>query len=173
MTVDSEHPGNALVQMRAEAEIIDALADARRIKLVKKPPKIELAGGVHIEVDAATLDEGIVVEAYAHQGTLKGGQRKKIAQDVLKLALLKAQPGRTGTTAIIVFASQDAHDSISGWVLQAAKTFDVNLAVVDIPDTLRADILRAQTRQVMVSIDEVADDVSLEVGVAHDSGEHQ
>jgi hypothetical protein len=161
MATDSEHKGNAIVQMRAEAEIVKALATERKIELVK-PLKIPLAGGVHIEVDAATPDGSIVVEAYAHQGTLKGGQRKKIAQDILKLALLRKEPGHEGTTAIIVFASKEAHDSVSGWVLQAAKAFDVEFLVVDIPPELRDEILRAQGHQMMVSIDEVADDVALE-----------
>jgi hypothetical protein len=162
MAAGSEHLSRSDVQTRAEAEIVEALAAELKIELVQKPPDIQLAGGVHIEVDAATPDGTTVVEAYARQGTLMGGQLKKIAEDILKLALLKKEPGREGTTAIIVFASQEAHDSISGWVLQAAKTFGVWLLVVDISSKLRDEILRAQGHQVMVNIDQVADDVALE-----------
>jgi hypothetical protein len=78
-----------------------------------------------IEVDAATADRSTVVEAYARQGKLKGAQLKKIAQDILKLALLKRQPGHERTETIIAFASQEAHDSISGWLQEAAAEFGV------------------------------------------------
>jgi hypothetical protein len=76
-------------------------------------------------VDAATADRSTVVEAYARQGKLKGAQLKKIAQDILKLALLKRQPGHERTETIIAFASQEAHDSISGWLQEAAAEFGV------------------------------------------------
>jgi hypothetical protein len=53
---------------------------------------------------------------------------------VLKLALLKSESGREGTRAVITFASQEARDSISGWIQQAAITFSIELVVVEIPD---------------------------------------
>ena len=146
----------------AEEEIVVALALARRITLIRKPGRIMLDGGVHIEVDAATEDQTVVVEAYARQGRLKGAQPKKVAQDILKLALLKREPGREHTEAIIAFASNEARDSISGWLNQAAKRFDIQLEVVDVPQELRDRILRAQSRQVMVNLDQVADDVGIE-----------
>ncbi len=146
------------MQQRAETEIVASLAKFRGITFGPNP-RIALSGGVTIEVDAATTDGSIVVEAYARQGRLKGAQFKKIAQDILKLALLKQEPGRELTEAIIAFASQEAHDSIAGWVRQAAKTFGVDLVVVDISHALRAEIRHAQQRQVMVNLDQIADDV--------------
>ncbi len=128
--------------------------------LQQQPGKIGLQGGVSIEVDAATDNGRIVVEAYARQGRLKGAQIKKVAQDIPKLALLKREKDREQTEAIIAFASQEAHDSITGWLRQAAKSFGVELKVVPIPEALRKDILMAQGRQVMVTVDEVADDVA-------------
>ena len=107
----------------------------------------------------AQIDESVVVEAYAHQGKLKGAQSKKIAQEILKLALLKREVGRENTQTIVALASQEARDSITGWLLQAAVAFDVQLRVVDVPQKLRDAILQAQVRQVMVNLDEVADDV--------------
>lgn len=85
-----------------------------------------------------------------------------------ELALLKREPDRTQTEAIIAFASQEAHDSISGWVRQAAKSFGVRLEVVPIPDALRQEILTAQGRQVMVNVDEIADDVAPPVASTSD-----
>jgi hypothetical protein len=127
---------------------------------VLEPGKISITDRVTIEVDAATADRLVVVEAYARQGKLKGAQPKKIAQDILKLALLKQQPGRERTAAIIAFASQEAHHSISGWLRQAAKVFDIDLVVVDIDPELRQQILEAQRRQVMVNLDQFAEDLT-------------
>ncbi|MEJ7630697.1 MAG: hypothetical protein WKF54_14005 [Nocardioidaceae bacterium] len=162
MPPQSEHLSSSVVQTMAEDKIVAAVAAARGIHLIWKPGKITLAGGVYIEVDAATADESVVVEVYARQGKLKGAQPKKIAQDILKLALLKREGGRKCTEAIIAFASQQARDSISGWLRQAAETFDVKLEVVDVPQDLRDQILRAQSRQVMVNLDQVADDVGID-----------
>jgi hypothetical protein len=148
------------VQTKAEADILDALGRKRHTALIQKPTWIDLGGGTHIEVDAVSDDRTVVVEAYACQGRLKGAQLKKIAQDILKLALVKHQPGWGGANAIIVFASPEAHDSISGWLRLAAETFGIEFEVVHIPDTLREEILRAQQRQLMVNADQVADDIA-------------
>ena len=148
------------VQTNAEEVIVASLATLLGVGLEQQPGKIGLQGGVSIEVDAATEDGSIVVEAYARQGRLKGAQLKKVAQDILKLALLKREKDREQTETIIAFASQEAHDSISGWLRQAAKSFGVSLMVVPIPDVLRREILSAQGRQVMVNVDEIADDVA-------------
>jgi hypothetical protein len=102
-----------------------------------------------------------VVEAYARQGKLKDVPPKKIAQDILKLVLLKREPGRERTRAVIAFASQEARDSISGWIQQVAVAFDIELIVVEIPERLHAKICAAQHRAIMVNLDDVADDIGL------------
>ncbi len=140
-----------------------SLAAERGIDLLQKPGRIKLSGGVYIEVDAATPDGGIVVEVYARQGALKGSQLKKIAQDILKLALLKREIRHAHMEAVLAFASQEAHDSISGWLGQAAVAFEVDFVVVDIPTWLREKIRAAQERQVMVNLDVIADDVAAPV----------
>ena len=82
-----EHLSSSAVQTKAEKEIVASLATMLHIGLKQQPGKIALQGGVYIEVDAATDDGGIVVEAYARQGRLKGAQLKKVAQDILNLPL--------------------------------------------------------------------------------------
>ena len=142
-----------------------ALAEAEDLSLVTKPGRVTLTGDVWVEVDARSDNGSVFVEAYARQGSLKGAQLKKIGQDVLKLALLKREADYTDTRAIIAFASQEARDSIKGWLRRAAEAFEVELRVVSISDELREEIPAAQSRQVMVNIDatlaDVADDVEL------------
>ena len=64
---------------------------------------------------------------------------------------------------VIAFASEEAHDSIRGWLRHAAETLGVRLFVVEIPNDLRARIRAAQEGQVMVnlSVAEVAEDVNV------------
>ena len=66
------------------------------------------------------------------------------------------------THAVIVFASQEAQRSITGWVREAAIRFDVRLMTVEIPSDLREAIIRAQSRQVMINAVDLADDVAIE-----------
>lgn len=93
-----------------------------------------------------------------------GAQLKKIATDVLKLALLREEPGFEGVRPIVVFASQEARSSVTGWVNHAADVFGVELRVVDIAPQLRAELLATQERQKMVNVplSSVADDVVVE-----------
>lgn len=150
MASDLTANSNSSVQTEAERVIVARLAEAEGLTLLSKPGKIAV-GSASVNVDAATADETVLVEAYARQGRLKGSQPKKIAQDILKLALIKMQPGRESTRAIVAFASQEACDSVTGWLKQAANSFDVEFRVVDIGADLRARIEAAQRLQVMVN----------------------
>lgn len=44
-----------------------------------------------MDVDGVSAEPPVFVEVFAHQGPLKGGQRHKIAGDVLKLSVSKQQ----------------------------------------------------------------------------------
>lgn len=103
------------------------------------------------------------MEAYARQGSLKGAQLKKIGQDILKLALLQLEATFAGTRAIIAFASDEARDSVRGWLRRAADAFGVELLVVPISKDLRNEILSAQSRQTMVNIDATLADIAEDV----------
>lgn len=149
----TKHRSDSSVQRDAESAIIDALSTKLGLSLVQGG-QVTLAGGVKIQLDARSADGRVVVEAYARQGSLKGGQLKKVAQDVLKLAIIRRQPGQEDTRAIVVFASPEALASVSKWVRQAAADFGVELVVVDIDGELRTQILEAQSRQKMVNAPE-------------------
>lgn len=162
----SAHLSDSAVQRNAEGAIVEALATHLGFKGELRPKRVTLIGGGFVQLDGCSDDESILVEAFARQGKLKGAQIKKISQDILKLALLKRDPRMSGSRAIAVFASQEARDSITGWIRSAAEQFDIELVVVDIPDALRDEIKAAQARQVMVNVEvpveDLADDVTLE-----------
>ena len=91
---------------------------------------------------------------------MKGAQVKKISQDVLKLALLKRDARLQHSRALVAFASEEAHASITGWIRSAAEQFGVELLVVDIPESLRDEIVSAQARQMMVNVEVPLADVT-------------
>ena len=157
------HQSDSAVQREAEIAIIDALAAKLGVVLVGGGT-LSLSGGVRIQLDARSEDGKFAVEAYARQGRLKGGQLKKIAQDVLKLALLRREPDHADVRPIIVFASDEARSSITGWVKRAADVFGVELHVVDIDPDLRATIVATQDQQKMVNValPAAADDLTIE-----------
>lgn len=123
-----------------------------------------LSGGVRIQLDARSEDGNVAVEAFARQGALKAGQQKKVAQDVLKLAMLRSEPGYASVRPIFVFASDEARSSLTGWVRHAAGVFGVELLMVDIGPELRDLIIATQERQKMVNVPlaSAADDVIVE-----------
>ena len=157
------HQSDSAVQRDAETAIIDALAAKIGVVLVNGGT-LTLSGGARIKLDARSEDGRFAVEAYARQGTLKGGQLKKIAQDVLKLALLRREPGYADVRPIVVFASEEARSSITGWVNRAAEVFGVEFHVVDIDPGLRDAIVATQGRQKMVNVDlsAAADDLTIQ-----------
>ena len=163
MVFVTPHQSDSAVQREAETAIIDALAAKLGVALATGGT-LSLDEGVRIHLDARSENGKVAVEAYARQGTLKGGQLKKIAQDVLKLALLRREPGYTDVRPIIVFASEEARSSITGWVKHAAGVFGVELHVVDIDPGLREAIIATQLRQKMVNVDmsAAADDLTIQ-----------
>lgn len=169
MTERATYLSNSRVQQEAEAVILAAAAVALGCSALA-PKRVSLATGVHVEVDGVSTTESVFVEAYARQGALRGAQLKKVSQDILKLAMIRRVRGSVDT--VIVFASQEANDSIRGWLRHAADSLDVTLLVVDIPEAWRVKIREAQKGQIMVnvSVEEVADDVNaLDAGGLEDS----
>lgn len=135
--------GDSAVQVAAEREIISLVGVELGVEL--RPTTIRLVDGVSIAVDGVDEARAFFAEAYARQGFLKGAQKKKIAQDILKLSLVRAN--YPGARLILAFASQEACRSLRGWVAHAAQVHDIELLVVDIPAETRLAILRAQERQ--------------------------
>lgn len=161
----TNHQSDSRVQRQAEAVIVHALAAQLGLDGALHPKRLPTLGGTFVQVDACSQDGNVLVEAYARQGVLKGAQIKKISQDILKLAMLKGDAAAPESRAIIVFASEEALSSITGWVRAAADHFGVELLVVDIPEPMREEIRAAQARQVMVNVEVSADELAEDISV--------
>jgi hypothetical protein len=140
---------------------VAAFSMSRAVTILQdlKGTKVDVGSGTYVQVDAASSDHAVLLEAYARQGKLKGAQLEKIAQDILEFALIKKVRTVQETDAYIVFASDEARASICGWLLTAAYSYDVQLVTVDIDDELRGSIIRAQGRQIMINASPLADDL--------------
>src|SRR5215213_1943765 len=142
------HLSDSTEQREAELAMISAASTALGVTLF--PERVDLPGGAYVAVDGVGRDPLTYVEAFARQGILKGGQVQKIKGDTLKLSLLRhAHPQ---ARCVLVFASPEAaRTATTGWIGEAGATFGIEVLVVQLDDALRARLIAAQARQVMVN----------------------
>lgn len=143
------HASDSTAQAAAEPLILAAVAEQLGVTLA--PRRLALPGGASADVDGVAADESVLVEVFARQGALKGGQRGKIARDALKLITLGRH--RPGARLILALADEAAAKPLKAksWLAEALTTFQIEVLVVDLDPDLRAGIRAAQVRQVMVN----------------------
>jgi len=141
------HPSNSSVQLTAETEIRESLEGILGIRL--PPATVLIAGTSPVKVDGASDDKQVFVEIFAHQGPLKGGQRHKVATDVLKLITI----GREYPDAQLMIAVTDETAAASlkstSWLAAALRLWDIKVEVVPIKDDTRTQLRNAQDQQKM------------------------
>lgn len=114
--------------------------------------RVRLSPGVWVDVDGASDDPPILCEAFAHQGSAKAGQSRKIGQDILKLLLLRRVAEESGTPLprlILLFADPAAAQACGSrsWKGEAVRRFGIQVELVDLPPDLHDRVLQAQERQ--------------------------
>jgi len=139
------HLGDSLAQREAEPLMVAAVAKEIGVALAKK--RLTLGGGSRPEVDGVSEDETVLVEAFAHQGKIVGGQIRKVSEDAFKLVTLAR--GNSGIRLILAFADDETARSFLGksWRAEALKIWGVEVLVVQLDDDVRAGIRDAQVRQ--------------------------
>lgn len=138
--------------MRAEREIRAQLAVDLGVEWREdRAVAVSLPSGSRPEVDAVSVDGSTLVEIYAHQGPLKGGQVHKVARDALKLiTIARVMPQ---ASLHIAFASEAALDTASrGWLGEALETWGVRTLVVRVSEETRRQLQAAQERQRMINV---------------------
>jgi hypothetical protein len=118
-----------------------------RMNTIFMPTKIRLPEGGHVQIDGVDHEAGVYVEAFAHQGTLKVGQIRKVIMDAFKLAFLART--RPGAQMILLFSDPAASTLFTSkrWFAQAIRQLGVQVEVVDVPEELKARLNAAQKRQ--------------------------
>jgi hypothetical protein len=98
--------------------------------------------GAKMKVDGVNSDETVFVEAFAHVGGFKSGQRRKIATDALKFVAL--QGDRPEARFILAFVDVAAEVSVVGWLRTVIDVRGIELTVVDVPDHLKEKLVSTQ-----------------------------
>jgi hypothetical protein len=145
------HHSDSTAQRDAEPIILAALSSELGVEL--EPRRLQLPSGAYCDVDGVSPDELVLVEAFARQSKLKGGQRGKIARDALKLMTLREC--RPGARLILALADPNIVRSLTAksWLAEALRTFNIQVLYVEIPADARDKIAAAEIRQVMVNPD--------------------
>jgi hypothetical protein len=145
----SRHASDSHEQRLAEPLILAGVGKKLDVELA--PRSLRLEHGARVDVDGVAPDESVLVEIYAHQGRLRGGQFHKVARDALKLITLK----RTHPTAqlVLAFADSDAAACVTGtsWLAEALRAWDITVLVVELEHDTREGLRAAQVRQVMAN----------------------
>jgi hypothetical protein len=144
------HGSNSDAQLSAERLILDGVETTVGAKL--EPRSLRLVSGARVDVDGVAAGESVLVEVFAHQGRLKGGQRHKIAGDALKLITIafgKDPPPKL----VLAFADEQLAAWAAGksWLASSLKTWGIEVIVVELDELVRTGLRDAQARQVMVN----------------------
>jgi hypothetical protein len=128
--VAGEHASGSRAQRGAEPVILRGVADAFGVELA--PASLQLPHGARVDVDGVGPGESVLVEVFAHQGRLKGGQVHKVARDALKLITLART--RPESKLVLAFGDQAAADCVLGtsWLAEALRTWGVEVFVAEL-----------------------------------------
>ena len=143
--------GHAHAHLAAERLILDAV-ERRAGCSLERGRSLELPGGARVEVDGVSGDAAVLVEVFAHQGALKGGQLHKIASDALEL--LTVASGRDPKPRLILaFADEQLATWAAGrsWLAAALTIGQIEVVVVDLGDAVRAELRDEKARLFMVA----------------------
>lgn len=136
------HKSSSKLQGEVELEILKELgADLDKL-LVKKSVHYH---GAKMEIDGVDADETVFVEAFAHLGLFKSGQRRKIATDILKFVALRAD--RPDARFILAFADEKAEASVVGWLRAVVEQHGIEMIVVELPEELKVKLAATQIDQ--------------------------
>jgi hypothetical protein len=138
-------PGDSREQRAAEVLMIAALAAELGLELT--PRRLELSDGVRVELDGATEDLSVLVEAWAHQGIVKSAQRNKILTDAFKLAFVARTLDHPTRLILLLSDDEAARRFRSGWGAAALAEFEVEIIVVELGPEVRQRIRDAQAKQ--------------------------
>src|SRR6478672_13775450 len=141
----SAHPSDSLAQRDAESLMIAAVAANLGVEL---HPTVISDRDAKVQIDGATSDLSVLVEAYAHNGPLRGAQSKKLATDAFKLSWIGP---RVGATTLILAVLDDAAANYlrrpKAWLTSAIEDAGITVMFVDVDREVRAGIQDAQIAQ--------------------------
>ncbi len=130
------------------ASIVEAWLDCS----VEKNAKVVLSDGVHIEPDLYSEKDKIICEIYAHIGSLKGGQKHKISQDILKMLLLEKSKSAEYRKVIVV-ADDKVEKYLNGksFIAESIRQFGIEIKRINLSNEIYEKVSDAQKMQKMIN----------------------
>ena len=107
--------------------------------------RVDFPRGTSVEVDGVSADLSVFTEGFAHVGPMKGGQKRKVALDVLKLITL--QRSHPSARLVLAFCDEGAMGSLTGWIGEAIAAWKLDRRLAPIDAELCGRLLQVQARQ--------------------------
>lgn len=149
----SKHPSRSDVQQETEAIVVDRLNEAAAKHGITYGPETIGCFGEKVKIDAVGRKGEKVVELvdiYARQGKLKGGQLKKPTDDAARLMLAARALKADGhdPRLRLVWCHEGAVEQVKrGWRGQALIAMGVEIEAITLPKQQVEKILKAQQVQ--------------------------
>lgn len=145
----AKHPSDSDVQLRAESELVRALATTLKFELVSSQLVLD---DCRIQIDGLNEKRRVACEAFARLGELKAGQKRKLGSDILKLLMLERVKGGEWRK-ILVVAGEETAAWLSGssWQARAVREFSIEVFRVPLERALATALRNRQEDQVMMN----------------------
>jgi flagellar biosynthesis/type III secretory pathway ATPase len=138
------HASDSTEHHQAEESVRKSLNKKREYPLRKQIVEV---GDSTIEVDGIDHQGKTLCEIYCHIGSLKPGQFRKVAADMLKLLVAEKKYGDEWRKVIYLVDPLAASSVKNSWLGAAANQLGVEVEVVTLLDPERDALLEAQRRQ--------------------------
>ena len=140
-------PGDSREQRAAERQMLDALG--RDLGGLTLEPARIVIDDVRVEVDGADAGRTVLVECWAHQGTVKPAQKNKVLSDALKLTWVAS---RLPVHPRLILCMSDPvaaapFSTAQSWTAAAFRDLEIEVRVVSLTEETRQGVQDAQTRQ--------------------------
>jgi hypothetical protein len=107
--------------------------------------------GCKFEFDGISESGDEIVEVYAGIDTLKPGQRKKIANDILKMVLYEKLIGKSIKKTIVVVDAKIedslSYEKHSSWLNRAIEIYGIQVKNANLSDQEREELIATKERQ--------------------------
>lgn len=137
------HASDSAEQQTIEADILRALEAVLRVTFTDAAPQLK---GLKLDAFAAG-PQPVLVEVFAHVGPSKSGQRRKVANDMVKLLLAERRLGVSCRKVIAVIDKAAVAHHEGGWVGEFATAFEFEVIVVPGFEARHVALRAVQVRQ--------------------------
>lgn len=140
--------GDSREQILAHDHIREKIAHKIGLNPEKIPETKVSVGDSYLKVTGLSRNPDVICEASARIGEMRTAQVHKIMNNALKMLFVE-QYLEKKFRKILAFIDEEAASKFTdyGWHGQCLRKFDIEVMVVNVPEPIKQDVLRAQKRQ--------------------------